>query len=106
MSTYGNVYSYGISLLEMLKGKRPTADMFGLNLNNFILMTLSEYVKETYDPLLLQSIEHRTIIDVRMSNKNHIQNDQRQRVEECLVSIARICLFSRVAQKRLWRLAK
>ncbi|XP_040371973.1 putative receptor-like protein kinase At3g47110 isoform X2 [Rosa chinensis] len=92
VSTYGDVYSYGILLLEMFTGKRPTADMFtdGLNLHKYVRMTLPECVKEIYDPVLLQSKEHSTIINARMSNRNHIQNDQRQRVEKCLVSIARI----------------
>ncbi|KAM5555217.1 putative receptor-like protein kinase [Rosa sericea] len=92
VSTYGDVYSYGILLLEMFTGKRPTADMFtdGLNLHNYVLMTLPECVKEIYDPVLLQSKEHSTIINAKMSNWNHIQNDQRRRVEECLVSMARI----------------
>jgi hypothetical protein len=75
----------------MLTGKRPTAEMFkdDLNLHNFVLRTLPERVKEICDPVLLESKESSTIINAT-SNRNHVQNEQQQRVEECLVSIAKI----------------
>ena len=43
-STKGDVYSYGVFLLEMFLGKRPTDEMFkdNLNLNNFVKMALPE----------------------------------------------------------------
>ena len=38
VSTNGNIYSYGILLLEMFTGKRPTDNMFkdSLNLRDFV----------------------------------------------------------------------
>ena len=44
-STCGDVYSYGILLLEMFTGKMPTDDMFqdGLNLHNYVKMALPEF---------------------------------------------------------------
>ncbi|XP_030964938.1 putative receptor-like protein kinase At3g47110 [Quercus lobata] len=42
VSTEGDVYSYGVLVLEMFTGRRPTDDMFkdGLNLHNFVKMCL------------------------------------------------------------------
>ncbi|XP_015877376.3 putative receptor-like protein kinase At3g47110 [Ziziphus jujuba] len=78
VSTYGDVYSYGILLLEMLAGKRPTDDMFknGLNLHNLFLMALPTRVEQVLDPALLQAEECGTA--------------NTKRVQECLISIAGI----------------
>ena len=50
------MYSYGILLLEMLTGKRPTEDMFsdGLSLHNFSKMALPERVMEIADSSLIE----------------------------------------------------
>ncbi|XP_022747953.1 probable LRR receptor-like serine/threonine-protein kinase At3g47570 [Durio zibethinus] len=44
LSTKGDVYSYGILVLEMFTGKRPTNKMFkeGFNLHNFVVAALPE----------------------------------------------------------------
>ncbi|XP_048227504.1 probable LRR receptor-like serine/threonine-protein kinase At3g47570 isoform X2 [Ricinus communis] len=59
VSTYGDVYSYGILLLEMFTGKRPMDDMFkdGFNLHNFVKAALPNQVVEIVDPNLLPEIE-------------------------------------------------
>ncbi|XP_057991367.1 putative receptor-like protein kinase At3g47110 [Hevea brasiliensis] len=56
VSTSGDVYSYGILLLEMVTGKKPTDDIFveGLNLHNFAKMALPNQMLETIDSILLQ----------------------------------------------------
>jgi serine/threonine protein kinase len=51
-SVQGDVYSYGIILLEMFTGKRPTDESFtnDLNLHNYVKKNLFELVEEISDP--------------------------------------------------------
>ncbi|CAN6710443.1 unnamed protein product [Malus baccata var. baccata] len=53
----GDVYSYGILLLEMFTGKRPTGDMFqgSSNLHNFVKASLPEHVLDIVDPDLTEA---------------------------------------------------
>ncbi|KDP38739.1 hypothetical protein JCGZ_04092 [Jatropha curcas] len=55
VSTYGDVYSYGILLLEMFTGKRPTDEIFNgsFNLHNFVKVALPNNVVELVDPVLV-----------------------------------------------------
>ncbi|KAB2627517.1 LRR receptor-like serine/threonine-protein kinase [Pyrus ussuriensis x Pyrus communis] len=102
VSTYGDVYSYGILLLEMLTGKRPTDDMFngGMDLHNFVMMALPERVGVICDPLLVQ-IEESSCSTNPISNRgNHAPNDRRKRVVKCLTSIARLGVACSVAMPR------
>ena len=54
-STMGDVYSYGILVLEMFTGRRPTYDMFkdGLYLHNFVKMALPKRLIQVVNPMLL-----------------------------------------------------
>ena len=51
VSTKGDVYSYGIILLEMIIGKRPIDSMFSedLNLHKYASMALPNRVMEIMD---------------------------------------------------------
>lgn len=87
VSKRGDVYSYGILLLEIFTGKRPSDDVFkdGLNLNKFVSSALPELIEEILDPMLL-------VREVG-SNNNSTQYrswDQNQRTEECLVFVLNI----------------
>ncbi|KAB1215794.1 hypothetical protein CJ030_MR4G010914 [Morella rubra] len=55
VSTYGDVYSYGILLLEMFTGKKLTNHMFknGFTLHDFVRVGLQEQLVYIVDPILL-----------------------------------------------------
>ncbi|XP_077218011.1 uncharacterized protein LOC143852505 [Tasmannia lanceolata] len=87
-TSIGDVYSYGIILLEMFTGKEPTDDMFkdGLDLHKFTKMSLPERVMEIIDTALLVEDED------NQATKNN-GNDFNKRpfiMQECLVSVLNI----------------
>lgn len=87
MSTNGDVYSYGILLLEMVTTKKPTDVMFegGLNLHNFARMALPDHVMDIVDPILLNDDE------VLVGTDNHGRSQTRTNSTlECLISMLRI----------------
>uniref|UniRef100_A0A803LP25 non-specific serine/threonine protein kinase n=1 Tax=Chenopodium quinoa TaxID=63459 RepID=A0A803LP25_CHEQI len=59
VSTSGDVYSFGILLLERITGKRPIDDMFkgGLTLHGFVREALAGDVVEILDHVLLEDID-------------------------------------------------
>ena len=77
-STEGDVYSYGVLLLEMFTGRRPTDDMFkdGLDLHNFIKMTLSKRLIQVVDPMLLpREVEEMGVATTTMMATKEDDND-------------------------------
>ncbi|KAL9162320.1 hypothetical protein ABFS82_07G082400 [Erythranthe guttata] len=54
ITTKGDVYSYGILVLEMFTNRRPTDDSFmdHVNLHNFAVAALPDRVMEVVDPLI------------------------------------------------------
>ncbi|KAL5703693.1 non-specific serine/threonine protein kinase [Ranunculus cassubicifolius] len=59
VSTQGDMYSYGILLLEMFTGKMPTNEMFkdGLNLYDFVSMALPDRASEIVDASLFSETD-------------------------------------------------
>ncbi|XP_030963555.1 probable LRR receptor-like serine/threonine-protein kinase At3g47570 [Quercus lobata] len=89
VSIYGDIYSYGILLLEMFIGKRPIDNIFkdNLNLHDFVTGALPEQVSNIVDPIILwesEDMETRT-------NDTHIQNQIGcPKILECLILIFKI----------------
>ncbi|XP_026666223.1 receptor kinase-like protein Xa21 [Phoenix dactylifera] len=89
ISTQGDVYSYGILLLEMLIGKKPTNDMFkdGLNLHKFVDMAFPERVMEILDPQILQDESEEVDGNIRYEDFSKTQ------LRRCIISLIRIGLL-------------
>ncbi|KAM4107665.1 hypothetical protein ACJW30_04G161600 [Castanea mollissima] len=83
VSTKGDVYSYGILLLEMIIGKRPTNSVFegGLNLHNYASMALPDGVMEIVDPKLLNNVD-----EVLGNHNGRLAN----KIKECLISMVKV----------------
>ncbi|XP_042034730.1 receptor kinase-like protein Xa21 [Salvia splendens] len=73
-SMQGDVYSYGVLVLEMFTNRRPTSDAFEgcLDLQDFVSTALTDHVMEVVDPFLHQELN----VD--------------EKYWECIVSILRI----------------
>ncbi|GJS38319.1 kinase-like domain-containing protein [Tanacetum coccineum] len=77
MTSSGDVYSFGILLLELMTGKKPTESclMYGLSIHKFASMALPDHVTNVIDDdaIVLQSTEANA-----------------KKEEECLVAIIKI----------------
>lgn len=110
-STEGDVYSFGIFLLEMFTGKRPTDKMFedGLTLHKFVKMALPGRLVQILEPRLQKSEVNeippgteedqnyhnsgRNVIEVE-EESNHIENlsQMSTNVKKCLLSVFEVGL--------------
>ena len=81
-SIEGDVYSFGVFLLELFLGKRPTDEMFkdDINLHNFVKMALPEGLVQVVDQtLLIREVEEMpaAILAAREDNhENEIEADE------------------------------
>lgn len=78
VSTNGDIFSYGIIILEMLTGKKPTDDAFsnGMNLHNYAKMAFSTgRVMEIVDQMLCHSLQERKT---------------KEYIKECSISLCKI----------------
>ncbi|RHN54135.1 putative protein kinase RLK-Pelle-LRR-XII-1 family [Medicago truncatula] len=87
VSTYGDMYSFGMLLLEILTGRRPVDEMFdnGQNLRIFVEISLPNNLIHILDPNLVPRNIEATIEDGNSGNFT-------PNVEKCVVSLFRIGL--------------
>ena len=87
VTTQGDVYSFGVLLLEIFTGKRPTESSFedGLNLNQFVKMALPDGAMEIVDcELVFGEDEERT------KSSNTLFQIRRDKIHQCLVSALKV----------------
>jgi len=82
VSTNGDMYSFGILMLEMLTGRRPTDDIFAdeQNLHSFVKNSFPDNLLQILDPSLLPREVEATVEELNNVNLT-------PRVEKCLVSL-------------------
>ncbi|CAL5426845.1 unnamed protein product [Camellia sinensis] len=87
VSPEGDLYSYGILLLEMFTGRRPTDEPFkdNFNLHNFVKHSLPDQVMGIVD----QSALHKESVGKAINNSS-CWNDIRSEQLECLISVFQI----------------
>uniref|UniRef100_A0ACD5YWG4 Uncharacterized protein n=1 Tax=Avena sativa TaxID=4498 RepID=A0ACD5YWG4_AVESA len=83
-STSGDVYGFGIILLEMMTGKRPTDPMFkdGVSIVGFVDSNFPHEIDHVIDAYLIE--EWKDIAQVKKVPQNYIH--------ECLVSVLQLAL--------------
>ncbi|XP_043695651.1 probable LRR receptor-like serine/threonine-protein kinase At3g47570 [Telopea speciosissima] len=98
----GDVFSYGILLLEMFTGKRPTNQMFtgNLNLHNFAKAALPVNVMQILDPTLLSKEEHREGIKEGAINRTEGVSHRTDKLQDCITSIIEIAIQCSVESPR------
>ncbi|KAL1834409.1 hypothetical protein ACET3Z_004060 [Daucus carota] len=96
ISAEGDVYSYGILLLEMFSGKRPTESSIlmgdGGNLYDYVNKALPDRVMDIADPRIILDQEDLGLIDNQSYNK--------ATMEACLASIFEVGILCSVETPR------
>ncbi|KAM3737727.1 hypothetical protein ACB098_09G077700 [Castanea mollissima] len=103
VSTLGDIYSYGILLLETLIGERPTDEVFkdGQNIHTFITMALPEHVIDIIDPLMFFEEDEEEVNGTRneedaegraIIGEENLHVNVSSRMIDCLMSVFQIGL--------------
>ncbi|CAI0555051.1 unnamed protein product [Linum tenue] len=105
VSVQGDVYSYGVHLLEMFTGRKPTDEAFqeGFTIHRFVRTAISEkLVTELLDPVLLTT--HNNTIRSNSSTSSKVATKTSSpKAEEILISILEIgvACSSDIPQERI-----
>ncbi|XP_074333128.1 putative LRR receptor-like serine/threonine-protein kinase At3g47570 [Apium graveolens] len=83
VSAEGDVYSYGILLLEMFSGKRPTES--SILMDN--VKDLHDYVRKALPQRVMDIVDPRIVLDQEEDGSNVNQSYSRAIREVCLASI-------------------
>ncbi|KAG8090012.1 hypothetical protein GUJ93_ZPchr0011g27136 [Zizania palustris] len=87
VSTHGDIYSYGILVLETVTGKRPTDSKFiqGLNLHEYVELSL-------HDGIIVDAVDPQLSLDLENELDTPDDSSYKGRVIGCLVSLLRLGL--------------
>ncbi|CAN1295331.1 Probable LRR receptor-like serine/threonine-protein kinase At3g47570 [Linum perenne] len=94
VSTQGDIYSYGILLLELFTGKRPTDETFKdrLSLHNIVKSALSKQrTSEVLDPILLNELLRRLTTHHNYATTSS-SDEARKDLEKLMSSILEIAV--------------
>ncbi|XP_008345545.3 probable LRR receptor-like serine/threonine-protein kinase At3g47570 [Malus domestica] len=100
VSILGDVYSYGILLLEMFTGKRPIDDMFKGNLSiyQFVAIALPDHVMDVVDHSIILDLEadgdvnNYIVREQTPSKRNNGGPMKEKKLKECLILVMQIGL--------------
>ncbi|KAH7657217.1 Non-specific serine/threonine protein kinase protein, partial [Dioscorea alata] len=89
VSTAGDVFSFGIVLLELFTRKRPVSDAFkdGLSLCDFVKMAFPDRVMDIVDPSLMLEQDQLGGLSNNVVNQ---RDEHARRFHECLVSVLKL----------------
>ena len=101
ISTLGDIFSYGILLLEMFTGKKPIDEMFidGLSIHRFTSIALPEHIMDIVDPSMFFEEDEEDVDDER--NEDDIEDraiieephlNVCSKIKDCLISVFEIGL--------------
>ncbi|XP_027090478.1 probable LRR receptor-like serine/threonine-protein kinase At3g47570 [Coffea arabica] len=92
VSSSGDVYSFGILMLEMMTGKKPTHPLFagGLDLHRYVEMATPEHVMDIVDPVLLcEDYKRATAANSICISLGETKSSL---LEQCLISLLKVGL--------------
>ncbi|KAK7275812.1 hypothetical protein RIF29_16936 [Crotalaria pallida] len=88
VSIEGDMYSFGILILEILTGRRPTSEMFrdDQNLHNYVEVSIPNHLSHIVDPTILPAgLEWTDDGDETLTFMHH-------NIKKCLLSLFQVAL--------------